>query len=228
MFWVSDGWHEEREQTCDTSVSPVPLGSSDVGAQSSPKRLEWEKMNLDTGAAVNTFPVNFSPEGMGDEGFYDWIPDGEAWQYQGYDEKSFAQISEWKTHRCTPSVVQCCRDRVQRTTRLHFETLLNEYGKNDLIPVYLETNTFNVYLNREVKSAGTNKCEQCRAVCCEEKSTVGKRVWQSSALVSPTTTLSRDVAPLGDDIEPMGESRCRCRNRKPRRRRILGDRNSHS
>ena len=41
---------------------------------------------LGHGAAVNTFPVNFSPEGTGDEGFYDWIPEGEAWQFQGYDE----------------------------------------------------------------------------------------------------------------------------------------------
>ena len=30
---------------------------------------------------------------------------------------------------------------------------------------------------------------------------------QSSALVSPTKTLTRDVAPIGDDIEPVGESR---------------------
>ena len=30
---------------------------------------------------------------------------------------------------------------------------------------------------------------------------------QSSALVSPTKTLNRDVAPIGDDIEPVGESR---------------------
>ena len=37
--------------------------------------------------------------------------------------------------------------------------------------------------------------------------TVGKRLWQSSALVSPTKTLIRDVAPIGDDIEPIGESR---------------------
>ena len=32
---------------------------------------------------------------------------------------------------------------------------------------------------------------------------VGKRGW----LVSPTKTLNRDVAPIGDDIEPVGESR---------------------
>ena len=32
-------------------------------------------------------------------------------------------------------------------------------------------------------------------------------MWQSSALVSPTKTLNRDVAPIGDGIEPFGESR---------------------
>ena len=41
----------------------------------------------------------------------------------------------------------------------------------------------------------------------EELSAVGKRGWQSSALVSPTKTLNRDVAPIGDDIEPVGEFR---------------------
>ena len=40
----------------------------------------------------------------------------------------------------------------------------------------------------------------------EELSTVGKRAWQSSALVSPRKTQSRDVAPIGDDIERVGES----------------------
>ena len=42
---------------------------------------------------------------------------------------------------------------------------------------------------------------------CEQCSAVEKRVWQSSVLVSPTKTLNRDVAPIGDDIEPVGESR---------------------
>ena len=48
-------------------------------------------MNLDPGAAVNTFPLNFGPEGAGDGSFYrtasgEWIPDGGAWQIQGNDE----------------------------------------------------------------------------------------------------------------------------------------------
>ena len=42
---------------------------------------------------------------------------------------------------------------------------------------------------------------------CDELSAGGKRGWLSSTLVSPTKNLSRDVAPLGDDIEPVGESR---------------------
>ena len=46
--------------------------------------------------------------------------------------------------------------KIGQGMRIHFEKLLNEHGKNDLIPVYLENNTFKFYLNREVKSAETN------------------------------------------------------------------------
>ena len=51
------------------------------------------------------------------------------------------------------------------------------------------------------------QCERCSSLSCEELSAVGKRRWQSSALVSPTKILNRDVAPSDDDIEPVGESR---------------------
>ena len=73
--WSCVGWHENCEQTHDTSVSSFSL-----------TRSEWMKMNLDTGVTVNTCQVNFGPEGVGDGSFDDWIPDGEAWQFQGYDE----------------------------------------------------------------------------------------------------------------------------------------------
>ena len=51
-------------------------------------------MNLDTGAAVNTFTLNFGPEGAADARFYriargEWIPDGGAWQFQGYNGHGF-------------------------------------------------------------------------------------------------------------------------------------------
>ena len=54
--------------------------------------------------------------------------------------------------------------------RIRVEKLLNEYGKNDLIPVYLQDNTFKVYLNREVKSAETNNVETSMAEQCARKS----------------------------------------------------------
>ena len=73
------------------SVSLFSLGSLDLGAKSGPKRFEWVKVNLDTRAAANTFQSNFGPDGIRDGSFYltasgEWIPDGEAWQSQGYDE----------------------------------------------------------------------------------------------------------------------------------------------
>ena len=49
------------------------------------------KMNLDTGAAVNSFPLSFGRERARDGRFHrtasgEWIPDGKAWQFQGYYE----------------------------------------------------------------------------------------------------------------------------------------------
>ena len=48
---------------------------------------EREKMNLDTRVAANA--LNFGPEGVGGGSFHDWLPDGEAWQFQGFDENGF-------------------------------------------------------------------------------------------------------------------------------------------
>ena len=79
--WSSVGWHEGCEQTNDTSASSFSLGGLDVSATSSPKRFEAVKMNMDTGAALNTFPLNFGPKGAGGGIFYrtasgEWILDG--------------------------------------------------------------------------------------------------------------------------------------------------------
>ena len=83
---INEGW----EQTCVISVSSFD-GNFDFSVTSGPKQFEWVKMNLDTGAAVNTFPLNFGPEGAGDGRFCrtasgEWNPDGGAWQFQGYNE----------------------------------------------------------------------------------------------------------------------------------------------
>ena len=117
------GWREDCEQTQVTLARSFSLESSG-----------WVKTNLDTRAVGNTLPSNFNPEGIGDGHFHDWIPDGEAWQFQGYDEKWFSQISGWKTHGCIRGVeqqrislcistsIKSCGDRMQRTTRLLCET----------------------------------------------------------------------------------------------------------
>ena len=85
VVWSSVGRHECCEQTYDTSASSFSFGSSDFGAQSSPKRFEWVKMNLRELQSIHFGQTSVQRE-LGDEGFYDWIPEGEASQCQGYDE----------------------------------------------------------------------------------------------------------------------------------------------
>ena len=46
--------------------------------------------------------------------------------------------------------------KIGQGRRTHFEKLVNWNGKKELIPVHLENNIFNFYLNREVKSTETN------------------------------------------------------------------------
>ena len=125
--WSSFGWHEGREQTHDTSASSFSLGGLDVSATSRPKRFESVKMNLDTGAAVHTFPLNFGPVGAGDGRFYrtasgEWIPDGGAWQFQGCDENGLCRCLNGRVTGVHKVFVQCCSDRVQRTTRFLLRT----------------------------------------------------------------------------------------------------------
>ena len=189
--WSSVGWHEGCEQTYDNSASSFSLGGSDIGATSYPKRFEWVKMNLDTGAAVNTFPLNFGPDGAGDGRFHrtasgEWILDGGAWQFQGYDENGLLRSLNGRltgAHKvlCSAADIECkeqqdffvghdggymipIHSQIGQEMRVHFEKLLSEYGRNELIPVYFESDTPNFYLNREVKSEETHSvrdAEQC-------------------------------------------------------------------
>ena len=48
------------------------------------------------------------------------------------------------------------QSKIGQGKRIHFEKLVSWYGKNELIPVFLENNIFNFYLKREVKSTETN------------------------------------------------------------------------
>ena len=148
------------------------LGGLDLGATSSPKRFEWVKMNLDTGAAVNTFPLNFGPDGAGDGRFYrtaggEWIPDGEAWQFKGHDEKGLLRSPSGRlsgAHKVLCSAAETARvggqdffmghdggymiplySKIGQGMKKHLEKLVSWNGKNELIPVYFEHNIFNFY-----------------------------------------------------------------------------------
>ena len=81
----------------------------------------------------------------------------------------------------------------------HFEKIVSWYEKNEPIAVLSRKEPFQFLLEPRSNFHRNQQCEQCSAV--------GKHVWQSSALVSSTKTLNRDVAPIGDDIEPIAESR---------------------
>ena len=126
--WSSDGWTDDEngvEWREDCELTHV------VASSFSLESSEWEKMHLDIREAVNA--LNFGPEGIGSSS-HDWIPDGEAWHIQGYDENGFHQVSGWKTHGCIRSVeqqritvsistsIKSCGDRVLRTTRLLCKT----------------------------------------------------------------------------------------------------------
>ena len=140
-------------------------------------------MNLDTGAAVNTFPFNFGPEGAVDGRCYrtasgECIPDGGAWQFQRCDGNGLLRSLNGRligVHNVLRGAGEiACKgredfyrgheaghmipihSRIGQGKRMHVEKLVNWYGRNELIPVYLKNNIFNFYLNREVKSTETN------------------------------------------------------------------------
>ena len=132
---------------------------------------------------MNTFPLNLGPGGAGDGRSYrtvggEWIHDGGAWQFQGYDENGLLRSLNGRltgVHKvlCSAAEIACkgrqdaylghdggymipIHSKIGQGMQTHFENLVNLHGKNELSPVYLENNIFNFYLSREVKSTETN------------------------------------------------------------------------
>ena len=124
--------------------------------------------------------MNFGPERARDGRFYrtasgEWIPDGGAWQFQGYDENGLLRSLNGRLTGaykvlCSAAEIACkgpqdfylghdggymipLHSKIGQEMNIHFEKLVSWYGKSELIPVYLENN---IYLNREVKSIETN------------------------------------------------------------------------
>ena len=87
-------------------------------------------------------------EGIGDGHFYDWSPD------DGAVPKIFDRAAKiaCKEQQDTGASMIPTHSKLGQGMRIQFEKLLDEHGHNVLIPVCLENDTPNFYLNREVKS----------------------------------------------------------------------------
>ena len=159
---------------------------------------------------MNTFPLNLGPDGAGDGRFYltasgEWIPDGGAWQFQGYDENGLLRSLNGRltgVHKVLCSAAEIACERRQDFNLGHdggSDSQQNWSGNENSC---LEIGEL-AWKERSHSSSKTT----FSILSCEELSAVGKRGWQSSALVSPAKALNRDEAPIGDDFEPVGESR---------------------
>ena len=99
------------------SSCPFSLGRFALGAVIRRKQFEFGEMNnLDTGAAVNTFRLNFGPDGEGDGRFCrttscECILDGGAW-FQGYDENGVGRSLNGRLMGGT-KVLCCAGERVK-------------------------------------------------------------------------------------------------------------------
>ena len=146
-------------------------------------------MNMDTGAAVNTFPLNFGSEGAGDGRFCrtasgEWILDGGAWQFQGYDENGLLRSLNGRligVHKvlCSAAEIACkgrqdfyfghdggcmipIHSKIGQGMRIHFEKLGNWHGKNELIPVSLSRKQhFQFLLEPRSEIDRDQQCERC-------------------------------------------------------------------
>ena len=145
------------------------------------------------------------------------IPDGGAWQFQGNDENGLLRSLSGRVtgvHKVFCSAAEIARKGRQRfllgTRRwIHDPGSQQHWSRNE--NSFWEIGEL-VWKGRTHPSVSRKQQNQFlpeprseihRDQSCEQRSAVGKRVWQSSALVSPTKTLNRDVAPIGDDIEPI-------------------------
>ncbi|CAK0855964.1 unnamed protein product [Prorocentrum cordatum] len=169
------------------SMGALTLGSleewkpevpKDIGAIEDSK-YEWVKMNLDSGAGVTSFPLEFGPESTGNGSLYktasgECIPDGGPWEFLGYDENG-----RWRSLKGRLSGVHkvlCSAGKMATNGRQNFymtadggwvipkdsdigreidrsiERCVSRYGTDELIPLYLEDQVYNFYMQREISA----------------------------------------------------------------------------
>ena len=151
--WSSIGWHEGWDQTYDNSASSFSLGTFDLGAMSSPKRVEWVKMNLDAesmelwskwsrrwnGRLTGAHKVLCNAGEIACKGRQDF--------YLGHDGGYMISI----------------HSKIGQGMRMHFERLVNWYGRKQLIPVHIEDNIFNFLFEHRTEIHRDQNCEHFSA-----------------------------------------------------------------
>ena len=120
---------------------------------------------------MNTFPLNFGPDGAGNVGFDrtvsgEWIPDGGSWQCQGYDENGLLGSLNGRltgVHKvfCSAAEIACkgrqdfhlrhdggymipIHSKIGQGMRIHVEKLVNWHGKNELSFQSVSKTTFSI------------------------------------------------------------------------------------
>ena len=160
MTGASVRWHEGWEHTNDTSASSFLLGSFHLGATTGPKRFEWVKMNHGRRSCSEHIPIDFWSRWSRRCGIRsncqwgEWIPDGGAWQCQGYDENGLlgslnGRLTDVHKVFCSAAEIACkgrqdfhlghdggcmipIHSNIGQGMRIHLEKLVNWHGKNEV------------------------------------------------------------------------------------------------
>ena len=138
---------------------------------------------------MNTFPLNFGPDGAGDGRFHraasgECILDGGAVQFQGYDEDDKKSLNgrltgENKVLRSAGEIACKCNPPLgsdSRDVRLHMERVVSWYRGQGFILAYIEGNIFHFYLSKEAKSTENNTVNSSQQPGNEDGSAVRSQV----------------------------------------------------
>ena len=76
--WIHEEWSLDERNDVD-GMKTAKGCVAQLHAHFHMKTHKRVHLNLDTGVAVDTFPVNFDREGVGDGRFHDWDPRSRSW-----------------------------------------------------------------------------------------------------------------------------------------------------
>ena len=187
-WWSCDEWKNDRSSVDEwqdkikNCVSSLTLGCFDLDVMDMSKRFELVKINLDTGAAVDTLSLNFSYDAVGgvkilSNGQWRACP----WRWSFYKFKITMKLiflelwmEDSLIHKECCVVLRNPRDKRRRDFPLTFddEFMMSVHSENDFVtrirfdmnwcggksltPIYDKGNIFKLSLSKKVKSTEIN------------------------------------------------------------------------